>query len=195
MGQLIIFVLLSFACGGRALKKRAGLLTGQRRDSSRTEGTGLSSSERWLLLDGRSKRLKLFCSVFTQTLGIAHNDNSVLLSWKSNAEAATDKCWLSAAFINTLEIMQHAKLSTGRFIYHPFSLYNKDAVNIQMTEISITWQATIQTEQTSAEELRAVLFPEAEQRISRNLTGLLGLGSQGCRGNVCGPAFKCFFKK
>lgn len=49
-------------------------------------------------------------------------------------------------------------------------------------------------EQTSAEELRTVLFPEAEQQISGKLTGLLWPGNEGCRGNFCGCALQIFFK-
>lgn len=41
--------------------------------------------------------------------------------------------------------------------------FHKDAVNVQDSVVRILSQAVIQMEQTSAEGLRAALFPEAEQ--------------------------------
>lgn len=53
----------------------------------------------------------------------------------------------------------------------------------------------IQTEQTSAEGQRAVLFPEAELPISGDVTDPQWPGNEGCRGNFLhGHTLQIFFK-
>lgn len=48
-------------------------------------------------------------------------------------------------------------------MYRAFPLFKKDVVKIQSTAIRIMWLVMMQSQQTSAEGLRAVFFPEAEQ--------------------------------
>lgn len=86
------------------------------------------------------------------------------------------------------------KMKHGKIYASSNPPFNEDAVKIQDTAVRIIWPVMIQTEQTSAEGLRAVLFPEAEQRISGNVTGLLWPGNEGCRGNFCGHNLQTFFR-
>lgn len=118
-------------------------------------------------------------------MGIAHKENSASYLeqaslWDWTCHSSEDKCWLNAAFLNTVGIMWHSKLRAGRSMQQEF------------LPVYEGWY-----KQSKLQQRYWLLFCflKLNKWISGNVTGILWPRIEGCRGNVfCGCALQIFFQ-